>query len=175
MTTASTSIAPSTPNTWVVWEPLHDDVVLPSRSTYDSAGLDACAYLLDRTITVYGKANTSLQVSGPEVMLWSGYRALIPLGFKATLPPEYEMQVRSRSGLALKSGLIVLNSPGTIDSDYPGEWMVILHNTSTETLVVRHGDRVAQLVLAPVVRMAWKEGVVGQVTDRVGGMGSTGV
>lgn len=159
----------------IVWDPLYEDVALPTPGTQQSAGLDVVAYLEGREVVVYSKTNVSIPQNGPEIRLWGGFRAAIPLGFKARLPEGYEMQVRTRSGLALKQGLMVLNSPGTIDSDYPGEWMVILHNTSSETVVIRHGDRVAQLVLAPVHRLPWVTGDVAQVTDRVGGFGSTGV
>lgn len=160
---------------WIVFEPLYPGVVPPQPSTDESAGLDAVAHLEGRGIEIYVGGHHSIMETGPEIMLWSGWRAAIPLGFKARLPRGYEMQVRSRSGLALKKGLVVLNAPGTIDSDYPGEWAVILQNTSTEMVSIRHGDRIAQLVLAPVIRMPWREGEVTQTTDRAGGFGHTGI
>lgn len=160
---------------WIAFEPLYPGVVPPQASTAESAGLDAQAYLEGRKIPVYMNGTSTMTQEGPEIMLWHGWRAAIPLGFKARLPQGSEMQVRSRSGLALKKGLIVLNAPGTIDSDYPDEWMVILQNTSEEMVTVKHGDRIAQLVLAPVHRLDWREGRVTQVSDRQGGFGSTGV
>jgi dUTP pyrophosphatase len=163
-----------TPAPWIVFEPVYPDVIPPQPSTEDSAGLDAVAHLEGRTVMVYPRGSRTLAQDGPEILLWSGWRAAIPLGFKAQLPRGYEMQVRSRSGLALKQGLVVLNAPGTIDADYPGEWAVILQNTSDEMVAVNHGDRIAQLVLAPVTRLRWHEGRVNQSTDRVGGFGSTG-
>lgn len=159
----------------IVFEPLYPGVVPPRPSTAESAGLDAVAHLEGRDVRMYNAVNTSLPFQGPEIQLWHGWRVAVPLGFKARLPQGYEMQVRTRSGLAMKQGLVVLNSPGTIDSDFPGEWMVILQNQSNETAIIRHGDRIAQLVLAPVIRLDWREGAVGQVSDRVGGFGSTGV
>jgi dUTP pyrophosphatase len=114
---------------------------------------------------------------GPEdtIMLWPGWRVAVPLGFKAQLPQGWEMQVRSRSGLALKQGLVVANAPGTIDADYPGEWAVILQNTGRGRVTLSHGDRVAQLVPQPVHQASWQHGTVVPITDRTGGFGSTGV
>jgi dUTP pyrophosphatase len=162
-------------NPWIAFEPLYPGVIPPQAATADAAGLDAVAHLEGREVATFMGDRKSLMQSGPEIMLWQGWRAAIPLGFKAALPSGYEMQVRSRSGLSLKQGLIVLNAPGTIDSDYPGEWAVILQNTSSDLVTVTHGDRIAQLVLAPVHRLDWREGKVGQVSDRTGGFGSTGV
>lgn len=159
---------------WIVFEPLYEGVMPPTASTAEAAGLDAVAHMAGRTMTVYC-GERSMAFDGPEITLWEGWRVAVPLGFKARLPQGYEMQVRSRSGLAIKQGLIVLNAPGTIDSDYPGEWAVILCNTSKDPVTIRHGERIAQLVLAPVIRLEWKEGQVGQVSDRSGGFGSTGV
>jgi dUTP pyrophosphatase len=160
---------------WIVFEPLHDGVEPPRPATDLAAGLDAKAYLEGREVTVYPGGSTALRLAGPEITLWEGWRAAIPLGFKAKLPLGWEMQVRTRSGLALKQGLIVANSPGTIDSDYPGEWMVIVQHTGKEKVAIRHGDRIAQLVLQDVYRLDWREGFVDVTTNRVGGFGSTGV
>lgn len=159
---------------WITWEPLYEGVIAPQRATAESAGMDAVAYLEGREIPVYIGDSRSMVQYGPDILLHHGWRAAIPLGFRARLPRGWEMQVRSRSGLALKKGLVVLNAPGTIDSDYPDEWMVILQNTSNELLTVKHGDRIAQLVLAPVHRLDWLVGPVVQVSDRTGGFGSTG-
>jgi dUTP pyrophosphatase len=109
------------------------------------------------------------------VELLPGARALVPTGFALELPPGYEAQVRPRSGLALKHGVTLLNSPGTIDPDYRGELMVILINHGTEPFFVRRGDRIAQLVIAPVAHVAIVSVEALGVTDRGdGGFGSTG-
>ena len=103
-------------------------------------------------------------------------RRAIPTGLALALPPGFEGQVRPRSGLALKSGVTCLNSPGTIDSDYRGEVQVILANLSTTPFNLRRGERIAQLVLAPVVRAVLVEVEVLPLTTRgSGGFGSTGV
>ena len=109
------------------------------------------------------------------VELLPGARALIPTGLALELPGGYEAQVRPRSGLALKHGVTLLNSPGTIDPDYRGELMVILINHGTEPFFVRRGDRIAQLVIAPVAHVAIVSVEALGVTDRGdGGFGSTG-
>ncbi len=109
------------------------------------------------------------------LVLASGMRALVATGLRIQLPPGYEAQVRSRSGLAAKFGVSCLNSPGTIDSDYRGELKVILHNHGAEPYTISDGDRIAQLVVAPVSRARF------MVTERLsdsgrgtGGFGSTG-
>ncbi len=103
-------------------------------------------------------------------------RALIPTGLVALLPPGYEIQVRSRSGLALKKGIAVLNSPGTIDAGYRGEIGVILVNTSDSDFPVAVGDKIAQLVVAPVLTVDVCEATEVDTTERgAGGFGSTGV
>jgi dUTP pyrophosphatase len=130
---------------------------LPSYASPHAAGLDLVAAL------------------STDLVLASGGRALVPTGIAIALPPELEAQVRPRSGLALKAGITVLNSPGTIDSDYRGEIGVILANLGEDSYRVQRGDRIAQLVIAPVVRATWA------VTERLpsseraaGGFGSTG-
>ena len=110
-----------------------------------------------------------------DLILAPGGRALVPAGFSLSIPPGYEIQVRPRSGLALRAGVTLLNSPGTIDADYRGPVGVILANFGTETFVVRRGDRIAQLVLAPVARAAFDESLDRDPTARAaGGFGSTG-
>ncbi|MDB5416464.1 MAG: deoxyuridine 5-triphosphate nucleotidohydrolase [Rubritepida sp.] len=104
-----------------------------------------------------------------------GGRALVPTGLCIALPIGFEMQVRPRSGLALKHGITVPNAPGTVDEDYRGEVGVILLNTGTEPFVIARGDRIAQAVFAPVTRASWEEVVVLPETQRGnGGFGSTG-
>ena len=134
------------------------DLPLPSYATAQSAGLDLMA-----------------AVEG-EVTLPPGARQLIPTGLSIALPAGYEAQVRPRSGLALKHGITVLNSPGTIDADYRGEVKVLLINHGAEDFVLKRGDRIAQMVVAPVTRIAWNQVARLDETERgAGGYGSTGV
>lgn len=134
------------------------DVSEPAYQTEGSAGADLSAAL-----------------AGP-VTIEPGHRALVPTGFSLAIPRGFEGQIRPRSGLALRHGVTVLNAPGTVDSDYRGEVKVLLVNLGHEAFVVRPGDRIAQLIVAPVVRARFE--VVEQLddTDRgAGGYGSTGV
>ena len=109
------------------------------------------------------------------ITLAVGQRALVPCGFAIALPQGYEGQVRPRSGLAFKNGITVLNAPGTIDADYRGEVKVILVNLGQEDFVVESGMRIAQLVIAPVSRVAWQQVQELPASDRgAGGFGSTG-
>jgi len=110
-----------------------------------------------------------------ELVIEPGARALIPTGFAIAVPAGLEGQVRARSGLALHHGIVLPNAPGTIDSDYRGEVKVILQNTGHESFAVKRGDRIAQLVFAPVQRIAWCEVPALDPTARgVGGFGHTG-
>jgi dUTP pyrophosphatase len=130
---------------------------LPAYETADSAGLDLRANLAE------------------PVTLSPGARVLIPTGLRLEIPSGYEGQVRPRSGLALKQGLTVLNSPGTIDADYRGDVGVILVNLSEQDQRIEHGDRVAQLVFAPVIQAQWVEvETLGESDRGAGGFGSTG-
>lgn len=104
-----------------------------------------------------------------------GARRLIPTGVSIELPPGYEAQVRPRSGLALKSGITVLNTPGTIDEDYRGEIGLILINHSQDVFDIRPGDRLAQLVIAPVTRASFETAELSKTARGEGGFGSTGV
>ena len=134
-----------------------DDVPLPAYATEGAAGLDLRA------------------VVEKEFVLHPGDRVSVPTGIAVAVPPGYEGQVRSRSGLALRHGIVLPNSPGTIDSDYRGELQVILWNTGDEPFAIRRGDRIAQLVLAPVDRLSWDEVDELPETPRgEGGFGSTG-
>lgn len=104
-----------------------------------------------------------------------GGRALVPTGLRIALPEDYEAQIRPRSGLALRHGVTLPNSPGTIDADYRGEIGVILMNLGQEPFIVEPGDRIAQMVVAPVARVAWSEAEALDATERgEGGFGSTG-
>lgn len=135
------------------------DLPLPSYETEGAAGLDLrAAIAVDEVLT-----------------LAPGERRLVPTGIAIGLPPGLEAQVRPRSGLALKHGVTCLNAPGTIDSDYRGEVGVILINHGQTAFAIRRGDRIAQLVLARVERLSWKEVETLAVTGRAGGgFGSTG-
>ena len=130
---------------------------LPAYATEGAAGLDLLA-----------------AVAAPVAIAPAG-RALIPTGLALAIPEGFELQVRPRSGLALRHGIMVANSPGTIDSDYRGELQVILLNAGAEAFTVERGMRIAQAVLAPVVRLAWREVATLDATARdAGGFGSTG-
>jgi dUTP pyrophosphatase len=131
---------------------------LPAYETTSSAGLDVRANL-----------TSSIELKPFE-------RALIPTGLFLEIPDGFECQVRPRSGLALKKGITVLNSPGTIDADYRGEVGVILINLSNESFLVENGERIAQLVFAEYKQAKWIETEVLTETERgTGGFGSTGV
>ncbi len=144
-----------------VWDDGADtSVALPSYETKGSAGADVRANFANRqTIT-----------------LAPGQRALVPTGLRVAIPQGYELQVRPRSGLALKQGITIPNAPGTIDSDYRGPLGVILLNLGDASFDIAHGDRIAQLVLAPVVQARFDHVAALSDTDRgAGGFGSTGV
>lgn len=112
---------------------------------------------------------------GSTVWLHPGDTKTIPTGFCVELPPGWELQCRSRSGLAANASLSVLNSPGTVDSDYRGEIFLILNNHGRESARLHRGDRIAQLVLAPVHRIQWQEvEELGETERGAGGLGSTG-
>ncbi|MGA3037785.1 MAG: dUTP diphosphatase [Vulcanimicrobiaceae bacterium] len=131
---------------------------LPSYATKDAAGADVCAAL------------------EAELVLRPGARAAVPTGLCVEIPQGYEMQVRPRSGLALRDGVGLLNSPGTIDADYRGEIKIILVNHGNQDVLVRRGDRIAQLVLAPVVTGIFEDAETLAPTERgEAGFGSTGV
>ena len=133
------------------------DQPLPTYETEHSAGLDLRAALSE------------------AVVLAPGERSLIPTGLFLEIPPGYEAQVRPRSGLALKRGLTLLNAPGTIDADYRGEVGVIMINLSAEEQRIDRGERIAQLIFAPVTRGEWVEVETLAETERgSGGFGSTG-
>lgn len=131
-------------------------------------GLDLPAYATD------GAAGMDV-VSAEDVTIAPGGRHAVATGLSVAIPAGYEIQVRPRSGLALKHGVTVPNTPGTIDSDYRGEMKVIMINLGAEPFEIRRGDRVAQLVLAPVTRAGWIEVAELDETARGdGGFGSTG-
>jgi dUTP diphosphatase len=139
--------------------PHGEGLPLPSYQSAQAAGLDLVAAVPREQ----------------PVKLQPGARALVPTGFALELPTGYEAQVRPRSGLALKHGVTLLNSPGTIDADYRGELMAILINHGTEPFLVQRGDRIAQLVIAPVASVEIVAVETLAETERgPGGFGSTG-
>jgi dUTP pyrophosphatase len=135
------------------------------------AGLTLPAYATS------GAAGLDLQAAIAEpVMIKPFARALVPTGIQMAIPTGFEVQVRPRSGLALKQGLTVANAPGTIDSDYRGEVAVILLNTTDQPVTIERGMRIAQLVLARVEQLAWEPvATLDQTTRGAGGFGSTGI
>lgn len=135
------------------------DVPLPSYETAGAAGADVRANLPDRG----------------GIVLQPGARALVPTGLRIAIPAGYEVQIRPRSGLALKHGITLPNTPGTIDSDYRGPLGVILMNAGQEAFTVRHGERIAQMIVAPVLQAAFElaESLDGTARGD-GGFGSTG-
>ena len=137
--------------------PHGEGLPLPTYATDGAAGMDLLAAVTD------------------PVTIPPGQRALIPTGLAIALPPGHELQVRPRSGLALRHGIVLPNSPGTIDEDYRGEVGVIVLNAGDAPFVVERGMRIAQAVLAPVLRVVWKEVDALDSTPRgAGGFGSTG-
>jgi len=133
------------------------DLPLPEYATAGSAGLDLQAAIAD------------------PLTLAPGARILVPTGLAIALPQGYEAQVRPRSGLALKNGVTVLNSPGTVDADYRGEIGVILTNLGSEPFAIARGMRIAQMVVAPVTHIVWAEAdALPDTTRGAGGYGSTG-
>jgi len=134
------------------------DLPLPAYETADAAGMDVRAALSE------------------AVTLDPGQRKAIPTGLKLAIPSGFEVQVRPRSGLAIKKGITMINAPGTVDADFRGEVHVLMVNHSDEPFVVEHGERIAQLVVAPVVQATWETVEELDETARgEGGFGSTGV
>ncbi|MEQ8862772.1 MAG: dUTP diphosphatase [Thalassobaculum sp.] len=134
------------------------DLPLPAYETAGAAGMDLRAAL------------------EAPVVLAPGERTAVPTGIAVALPEGYEAQVRARSGLARRHGIAMVNAPGTVDSDYRGEILVLLVNLGREPFTVARGDRIAQMVVAPVARVAWEEVPTLDATGRgAGGFGSTGV
>lgn len=139
--------------------PHFEGLGLPAYETSGSAGMDVRAAVPE----------------GEPMVLAPGARAMVPTGLSVAIPEGYEIQVRPRSGLAAKHGLTCLNTPGTIDSDYRGEIKVILINLGTESFPIARGERIAQLVLAPVTQLGWVEvNTLDETLRGTGGFGSTG-
>lgn len=139
--------------------PHFEGLALPAYETADAAGMDLRAAVPDHA----------------PMTLKPGERAMVPTGLTIALPPQHEAQVRPRSGLAAKHGVTCLNSPGTIDADYRGEVKVILINHGQEPFVIKRGERIAQMVIAPVTRAELVQVEALDDTQRgAGGFGSTG-
>ena len=135
-----------------------EGAIIPEYKTSGAAGADVCAFLSE------------------PVVIKSGEFAMIPTGLSFAIPEGYEIQVRPSSGLAAKNGVTVLNTPGTIDSDYRGEVKVILINHGKDAFTVNNGDRIAQLIVAPVTQGVFEKTDELDSTERgEGGFGSTGV
>jgi dUTP pyrophosphatase len=148
---------PSTPSVSVQVKrlPHGEGLALPAYATDGAAGMDV--------------------LSAEDVTLVPGGRHAVATGLAVAIPPGYEIQVRPRSGLALKHGISVPNTPGTIDSDYRGELKIILINHGADAFTIQRGDRVAQLVLAPVTQARWDEvSELDETARGAGGFGSTG-
>ena len=136
---------------------ISEEVITPKYKTEGSSGVDLSAFLNKKVVI---KPNSS---------------ELIPTGLQVAIPEELEIQIRPRSGLAAKESMGVLNSPGTIDSDYRGELKIILFNHGDKDFIINNGDRIAQMVLVPILKMEFEE--VDNLPDTVrgqGGFGSTG-
>lgn len=153
----------SAPVLRIVWEDWADRALgLPSYETAGAAGADI-------------RANLPLDLRGTGVILAQMERRIVPTGLRVEIPMGFEMQIRPRSGLALKHGITLPNTPGTIDSDYRGPLGVLLVNLGAEPYLISHGDRIAQMIIAPVLQARFE--VVDTLSDTArgaGGFGSTG-
>ena len=141
----------------VLIKKLNPSVQLPSYKTNGASGMDLIAFI------------------EKPISLEPGKSCLVPTGLSVAFPEEYEIQIRPRSGLAAKNNISVLNAPGTIDSDYRGELKIILFNHSSKNFIINNNDRVAQMVLAPIIKMELKE--TNELPESIrgeGGFGSTG-
>jgi dUTP pyrophosphatase len=163
------------------WTRLNPDRSCFSHSTRTSgsAGFDLRAYLIERRVRCSDGSSLwevdSVRVNGSWcVELLPPTMALIPLGFRARLPEGFEAQIRPRSGATFKTGLQIPNAPGTVDADYPDEWLVLVRNATSAPMRIEHGERIAQAVFQRYEVVTWERGSVGITTDRDGGFGSTG-
>jgi dUTP pyrophosphatase len=141
----------------VLIKKLSPSVQLPSYKTSGASGMDLMAYI------------------EKPINLKPGKACLVPTGLSVAFPEEYEIQIRPRSGLAAKNNISILNTPGTIDSDYRGEIKIILFNHSNENFIIKNNDRVAQMVLTPIMKMELEE--TNELPESIrgkGGFGSTG-
>ena len=118
---------------------LSNEVLTPKYETPGASGMDIAAYI------------------DQDIIINSGDKALVPTGFSLSIPQGYEVQIRPRSGLAIKKGITILNTPGTIDSDYRGEVKVVLINLSKDKFTVQNGERIAQMVVCPIIQVSIEE------------------
>ena len=143
--------------TKILIKKLSSEVLTPKYETAGSSGMDLAAFI------------------EKNIIINPGDKALISTGFSLSIPQGYEVQIRPRSGLAAKRGITVLNTPGTIDSDYRGEIKIILINLSKDKFIIKNGERIAQMVVCPVEQVSVEEVKELSDTDRgIGGFGSTG-
>lgn len=151
------------PNLRLAWEPGADrNLALPQYETAGAAGADI-------------RANLPADIRASGLCLAPMERRLVPTGLRVEIPPGFEMQIRPRSGLAFRHGLSLVNTPGTIDSDYRGPLGVLMINLGDARFVVNHGDRIAQVIVAPVVRARFEiVDALGDTSRGTGGFGSTG-
>lgn len=154
----------------IITELLYSDSKLPEYAHPGDVGADVFAYTRNM------EAAFCNGEKDPYVILSPGETVVVPCGIKVQLPPTFEFQVRSKSGLAANDEVHVLNSPGTIDPGYRGELQIVLHNASRKSsFVLNHGAKIAQLVIAPILRADFSKGVVSQDTKRgSSGFGSSG-
>ncbi len=149
---------PEQPTVDIQWLPGQEDLPLPVYATEGAAGAD-----------IHAAVRQPLEMK-------PGARAVVPAGFKMSLPPGFEAQIRPRSGLALKSGLTLVNPPGTIDADYRGEVGVLMINLGREPVTIQRGQRIAQMVVAPVTRARFQvEEGLSETSRGSGGFGHTGL
>lgn len=170
---------------------IHADSVLPTYGTAGAAGGDVCAYLKTPNLSLQEYDSGRIifvqndAVLGLHIVLGPNERVLIPTGLRISPGRNTELQVRPRSGLPLKKGLLITNSPGTVDEDYMGELGIGLVNVGTNPVAIAHGDRIAQVLLAPVLRLTDEttvfldhdvtmESLLGTTDRGTGGFGSTG-
>ena len=148
------------------------DVTVAVRPLPHFEGLDLPAY---ETLGAAGMDVRAAVPDGEPVTLAPGDRAMVPTGLSVAIPHGFEIQMRPRSGLAAKHGITCLNTPGTIDSDYRGELKVILINHGAEAFTITRGERIGQMVLAPVTRIVWEQvDSLDETARGAGGFGSTG-
>lgn len=148
---------------FIFCEKLYPNAKLPERQSEEAAGLDLHAYLKD---------------DEDKIIIYPGFYRIVPCGFAMALPKGHEAQIRPRSGIAINHGVTVLNSPGTVDSDYRGEIKVILINHGKNNFVIQHQDRIAQMVITKIasntVLAEVKEGTLEKTARSINGFGSTG-
>ncbi len=151
-------IMPNPVTVQITQEPGCEDIPLPAYETEHAAGMDLRAAVQE------------------SISLEPGARALVPTGIRVALPEGYEAQVRPRSGLAIRHGISMVNAPGTVDADFRGELRVILINHGEEPFTIRRGDRIAQMIVAPITRIAWQPVQdLPESTRGSGGFGHTGL